>query len=40
MRYAHLADDPVKQAAEENAARLEALVNPVAEQAYSLRIVT
>lgn len=40
MRYAHLADDPVKQAAEENAARLEALVNPVTEQAYSLRIVT
>ncbi|MDE0591584.1 tyrosine-type recombinase/integrase [Halocynthiibacter sp. C4] len=27
MRYAHLADDPVKRAAEENAARLEALVN-------------
>lgn len=40
MRYAHLADDPVKQAAEENAARLEALVNPVAEHPRSLRIVT
>ena len=39
MRYAHLADDPVRQAAEENAARLEALVTPKAEHAHSLRIV-
>jgi integrase len=39
MRYAHLADDPVKQAAEENAARLSALVSAPA-PAYPLRIVT
>ncbi len=40
MRYAHLADDPVKQAAEENAARLEAMVNPQPRLVQSLRIVT
>lgn len=40
MRYAHLADNPVKQAAEENAARLEALVNPQPRLVQSLRIVT
>lgn len=40
MRYAHLADDPVKQAAEENAARLEALVSPAPKLVQSLRIVT
>jgi integrase len=39
MRYAHLADDPVKRAAEENAARLSALVGGAA-PAYPLRIVT
>jgi integrase len=40
MRYAHLADDPVKQAAEENAARLEALVSPAPKSITALRIVT
>lgn len=40
MRYAHLADDPVKQAAEENASRLEALVSPHPKLVQSLRIVT
>lgn len=29
MRYAHLADDPVRQAAEENAARLGSLVGDI-----------
>jgi integrase len=39
MRYAHLADDPVRRAAEENSARLSALVGGAA-PAYPLRIVT
>ncbi|WP_235008666.1 tyrosine-type recombinase/integrase [Candidatus Halocynthiibacter alkanivorans] len=39
MRYAHLADDPVRRAAEENAARLDALVGaPV--PSHLLRAVT
>jgi integrase len=40
MRYAHLADDPVKQAAEENAERLSALVSGAIPQTTSLRIVS
>ena len=40
MRYAHLADDPVKQAAEENAERLSALVGRTMQPAHSLRIVS
>ncbi|MDG1084736.1 MAG: tyrosine-type recombinase/integrase [Planktotalea sp.] len=39
MRYAHLADDPVKRAAEENAERLSALVGGVKQATPSLRIV-
>jgi integrase len=39
MRYAHLADDPVKQAAEENAERLSALVGGAMLPAPKLRIV-
>ncbi|AGI73766.1 putative phage integrase [Octadecabacter arcticus 238] len=39
MRYAHLADDPVKKAAEENAERLNALVGGTMLPAPSLRIV-
>jgi len=39
MRYAHLADDPVKQAAEENAERLSALVGGAMQPAPGLRIV-
>ena len=39
MRYAHLADDPVKQAAEENAARLEALVGSSGSIQAGLRLV-
>jgi integrase len=39
MRYAHLADDPVKQAAEENAERLSALVNGATPQAANFRVV-
>ena len=39
MRYAHLADDPVKRAAEENAERLNALVGGVTPPTPGLRIV-
>jgi integrase len=39
MRYAHLADDPVKRAAEENAERLNALVGGVTPSTPGLRIV-
>jgi integrase len=39
MRYAHLADDPVKQAAEENAERLSALVSGAIPQTAHVRIV-
>jgi integrase len=39
MRYAHLADDPVNRAAEENAARLEALVGATHSPNYGLRVV-
>jgi integrase len=39
MRYAHLADDPVKKAAEENAERLSALVGGAMLSAPNLRIV-
>ena len=39
MRYAHLADDPVKQAAEENAKRLSALVSGAIPQTAILRVV-
>ncbi|SLN64549.1 Putative prophage CPS-53 integrase [Roseovarius albus] len=38
MRYAHLADDPVRKAAEENAARLDALVG-MPDSSQRLRIV-
>ncbi len=38
MRYAHLADDPVRQAAEENAARLTAIVG-AKETDHRLRLV-
>ncbi|MEX0320496.1 MAG: tyrosine-type recombinase/integrase [Ruegeria sp.] len=38
MRYAHLADDPVRRAAEENAARLDALVG-TPDTGYRLRVV-
>ncbi len=38
MRYAHLADDPVRRAAEENAARLNALVG-VPQPVQPLRVV-
>ncbi|WP_170576424.1 tyrosine-type recombinase/integrase [Ruegeria atlantica] len=38
MRYAHLADDPVRQAAEENAARLDTFVG-VREPRQALRLV-
>ena len=40
MRYAHLADDPVKRAAEENADRLNALVGGRIEPVSGLRIVS
>jgi integrase len=40
MRYAHLADDPVKRAAEENAERLSALVSGAIVPTPSLRIVS
>jgi integrase len=40
MRYAHLADDPVKRAAEENAERLNALVGGVTPPTPGLRIVS
>ena len=40
MRYAHLADDPVIRAAEENAERLNALVGGAAKLAHGLRIVS
>jgi integrase len=40
MRYAHLADDPVKQAAEENAERLSALVSGAIPQTAILRVVS
>jgi integrase len=40
MRYAHLADDPVKQAAEENAERLSALVGGTIPQTVILRVVS
>jgi integrase len=39
MRYAHLADDAVRQAAEENAARLSALVNIGTQEKPTLRVV-
>lgn len=38
MRYAHLADDPVNRAAEENAARLNALVSGAGHQQGLLRL--
>jgi integrase len=40
MRYAHLADEPVKQAAEENAERLSALVGGAIPQTAILRVVS
>ncbi|MDB4111990.1 site-specific integrase [Yoonia sp.] len=40
MRYAHLADDPVKKAAEENAERLSALVGGAIPQTAILRVVS
>jgi integrase len=40
MRYAHLADEPVKQAAEENAERLSALVSGAIPQTAILRVVS
>ena len=40
MRYAHLADDPVKNAAEENAERLSALVGGAIPQTAILRVVS
>lgn len=39
MRYAHLADDPVKRAAEENAERLNALVGGAIAPAPGLRVI-
>ncbi|MCT2541225.1 site-specific integrase [Sedimentimonas flavescens] len=39
MRYAHLADDPVKRAAEENANRLSALVSGGPRGATPLRVI-
>ncbi|MCE5974929.1 site-specific integrase [Sinirhodobacter sp. WL0062] len=39
MRYAHLADDPVRRAAEENAARLSALVSGGPRGATPLRVI-
>ena len=40
MRYAHLADDPVRRAAEENAERLSAIVGGAVLPTPSLRIVS
>jgi len=40
MRYAHLADDPVRRAAEENAARLNEALGIVNSGAVSLRVVS
>lgn len=40
MRYAHLADDPVKLAAEQNAERLSAFVGGANRQAAILRVVS
>jgi integrase len=40
MRYAHLADDPVKQAAEENAERLSVLVGGAMPPSSNLCFVT
>ncbi len=40
MRYAHLADDPVRRAAEENAARLNDALGIVNNGAVSLRVVS
>lgn len=39
MRYAHLADDPVRRAAEENANRLSAFVTGRPQAASSLRVI-
>jgi integrase len=39
MRYAHLADDPVKRAAEENANRLSAFVSGGPQTAHPLRVI-
>ncbi len=39
MRYAHLADDPVRRAAEENAARLNAAMGARLREAPKLRVV-
>ena len=39
MRYAHLADDPVRRAAEENAERLNILVGGTGSSGLSLRII-
>lgn len=39
MRYAHLADDPVKRAAEENANRLSAFVSGGPQAAVPLRVI-
>lgn len=40
MRYAHLADDPVIQAAEENAERLSASLSGAIPQTAILRVVS
>jgi len=40
MRYAHLADDPVNRAAEENAARLSAAIGSPAGRRVALRVVS
>lgn len=40
MRYAHLADDPVRRAAEENAARLNAALGIPSENVARLRVVS
>ncbi|MEX1663037.1 tyrosine-type recombinase/integrase [Thioclava sp. 15-R06ZXC-3] len=40
MRYAHLADDPVNRAAEENAARLSAAIGAPTDRRLTLRVVS
>ncbi|WP_098412531.1 site-specific integrase [Thioclava sp. ES.031] len=40
MRYAHLADDPVNRAAEENAAQLSAAIGAPADRGLTLRVVS
>ena len=40
MRYAHLADDPVNRAAEENAARLSSAIGAPADRRLTLRVVS